>query len=173
MSLWEQAATEGIPTWEVNSKPRLGDVKVRLKLNGDNVESGVDSLRQQRTTDLLQQHLVLRRPIPYFQDVMRGLCVKCKKLETEKGTFKRKKIEFMMSVFLWTAQNKKRKTESEKKIEMSKTNIKATRQFKIWNSDPMVLGSFWKHWSISAKIKNHSRSPETDLQFHQEMAWSS
>lgn len=34
-------------TREVNCKTRLGDVKVRLKLNDDHVESGVDSLRQQ------------------------------------------------------------------------------------------------------------------------------
>lgn len=40
-------------TREVDGKPRLGDVKVRLKLNGDHIESGVDPLRQQRATDLL------------------------------------------------------------------------------------------------------------------------
>lgn len=71
-----------ILTREVNGKSRLGDVKVSLKLNGDNVESGVDPLWQQRTADLLQRHFILRRPVPHLQDVMGCLCVKGKKLQT-------------------------------------------------------------------------------------------
>lgn len=34
----------GILTREVNGKTRLSDIKVRFKLNGDDVESRVDSL---------------------------------------------------------------------------------------------------------------------------------
>lgn len=65
-----------ILTGEVNGKARLSDIKVSLKLNGDNVESGVDPLGQQRAANLLQRHLVLRRPIPHLQDVVGCLCVK-------------------------------------------------------------------------------------------------
>lgn len=36
-----------ILTGEVDSKARLGDIKVSLELYGDDVESGVDPLRQQ------------------------------------------------------------------------------------------------------------------------------
>lgn len=80
---------EEILTGEVDSKARLGDIKVRLELNGDDVESGVDPLRQERAANLLQRHLVLRRPVPHLQDVVGCLCVECKELETGRGEHKR------------------------------------------------------------------------------------
>lgn len=84
IKLWRK-----ILTGEVDGKTRLGDVKISLKLNSDNIERRVDSLGQQRTANLLQRHLILRRPIPNLQNVMGGLCVECKKLETGGGEQKR------------------------------------------------------------------------------------
>ena len=75
-----------ILTGEVDGKARLGYIKVSLKLYGDDVESGVDALRQQRAANLPQRHLVLRRPIPHLQDVVGRLCVERKELETAKDT---------------------------------------------------------------------------------------
>lgn len=71
-----------ILTGEVDGKTRLGDVEVSLKLDGDDIESGVYSLRQERAADLLQRHLVVRRTVPHLQDIVGRLCVKGKKLET-------------------------------------------------------------------------------------------
>lgn len=43
-----------ILTGEVDGKARLGDIKVSLELNGDDVESRMDPFRQQRAANLLQ-----------------------------------------------------------------------------------------------------------------------
>lgn len=73
-------------TGEVNREAGLGDVKVRLKLDGDHVEGGVDPFRQQRAAHLLQGHLVLRWPIPHLQDVVGSLGVESQKLEANGKT---------------------------------------------------------------------------------------
>lgn len=74
-----------ILTGEVDGEARLGDVKVCLELYGDDVESGVDPLRQQRAAHLLQRHLVVGRPVPHLQDVVGRLGVERKKLQTGRG----------------------------------------------------------------------------------------
>lgn len=73
-------------TGEVDGEAGLGDVKVRLELDGDQVEGGVDPLRQQRAAHLLQGHLVLRRAVPHLQDVVGSLGVESQKLEANSGT---------------------------------------------------------------------------------------
>lgn len=73
-------------TGEVDGEARFGDVEVRLELDGDHIEGGVDPFRQQRAAHLLQGHLVVRRPIPHLQDVVGGLGVESQKLEANSRT---------------------------------------------------------------------------------------
>lgn len=90
-------------TGEVDSKAGLGDVKVRLELDGDHVEGGVNPFRQQRAADLLQGHLVLRRPIPHLQDVVGSLSVESQKLEANSGTTTKSNSVslFVCFLFFW------------------------------------------------------------------------
>lgn len=46
-------ATKETLTGEVDGKARLGDIKVRLELNGDDIESRMDPFRQQRAAHFL------------------------------------------------------------------------------------------------------------------------
>lgn len=71
-------------TGEVNGEAGLGDIKICLKLNGDDVESRMNPIRKQRAAHFLQWHFLLWRPIPNLQDVVGRLRVECKKLQTGK-----------------------------------------------------------------------------------------
>lgn len=71
-------------TGEVNGEAGLGDIKICLKLNGDDVEGRMNPIRKQRAAHFLQWHFILWRPIPNLQDVVGRLRVECKKLQTEK-----------------------------------------------------------------------------------------
>lgn len=71
-------------TGEVNGEAGLGDIKICLELNGDNVESRMDPIRKQWAAHFLQWHFVLWRPVPNLQDVVGRLRVERKKLKTDK-----------------------------------------------------------------------------------------
>lgn len=68
-------------TWELYGKSRLADVEISLELNGDDVQCGVDPLREQRPTELSQGHFILRWSVPDFEHVVTGLRVKGQELK--------------------------------------------------------------------------------------------
>lgn len=72
-------------TGELDSKAWLADVEIRLELDGDGVQRGVDPLGEQRPAELSQRHLILRWSVPDFEHVVTGLRVKGQELEAAEG----------------------------------------------------------------------------------------
>lgn len=79
--LWSEQCETGL-TWEVDGESRFADVEVGLELDGDDVESAVDAVGQQRSTHFFQSHLVLRVSVPNLQDIVRRLRVERQELQT-------------------------------------------------------------------------------------------